>query len=43
MTGNFDVGGFNISNVNLVDGIDIAAHAANANTITMNNTVMTAR
>jgi len=31
MTGSFDVGGNNITNVNLVDGIDIAAHAANPN------------
>lgn len=30
MTGNIDVGGNNIANVNLVDGIDISAHAANA-------------
>ena len=29
MLANFDMGGFSITNVNLVDGIDIAAHAAN--------------
>lgn len=31
MTGNFSVGGNNIINVNLVDGVDLAAHVANAN------------
>lgn len=31
MTGNFNVGGYNVTNVNLVDGVDIAAHAANVN------------
>jgi len=31
MLANFDMGGFSIANVNLVDGIDIAAHAANPN------------
>ncbi len=31
MTGNLDMGGFNVSNVNLLDGIDLPAHVANAN------------
>lgn len=31
MLANFDMGGFSITNVNLVDGIDVAAHAANPN------------
>ncbi|MCB1971732.1 MAG: hypothetical protein KDG54_15130, partial [Geminicoccaceae bacterium] len=30
MSGNIDVGGNNITNVNLVDGVDISAHVANA-------------
>lgn len=31
MTGNLDMGGFNINNVNLLDGVDLPAHVANAN------------
>ncbi len=31
MSGNLDMGGFNINNVNLLDGVDLPAHVANAN------------
>ena len=31
MTGNLDMGGFNVNNVNLLDGVDLAAHVANVN------------
>lgn len=31
MLGNFDVGGFSVTNVSLIDGIDLPAHVANPN------------
>lgn len=31
MSGNLDMGGFNVNNVNLLDGVDLPAHVANAN------------